>query len=35
MERDKGMKGVKKWINRSVGNYNMKEVEEGRKEGRD
>ena len=28
-ERDKGMKGVKKWMNRSVGTYNVKEVEEG------
>jgi hypothetical protein len=29
-ERDKGMKGVKKWMSRSVGTYNMKRVEEGR-----
>jgi hypothetical protein len=29
-ERDKGMKGVKKWMNRSVGTYSMKRVEEGR-----
>jgi hypothetical protein len=24
-ERDKRMKGVKKWMNRSVGTYNMEE----------
>jgi hypothetical protein len=24
------MKGVKKWMNRSVGSYNMKRVKEGR-----
>jgi hypothetical protein len=26
--RDKSMKGVKKWMNRSVGTYNVKEVME-------
>jgi len=30
-ERVKGMKGVKKWMNRSVGTNNVKGVEEGRR----